>query len=369
MAASGCPQAIAPPYGFSRSSSGGDAHPVAPGQDLHRERLVQLEEVDVVEREAGALEHALRRGDGADAHQLRLDARVREADEAELRREVERLGRLGGGEQRGRRAVGQPGGVARGDAAAGAERRAERRERLERRVRAEELVAVGDAPTYVCIHSHRNDRFGHDAVVPGGRGLALRLDGEPVGVLLRELRKLVVEVLGGRAHRHRGRVHEPLGDEARVEVDVRAHRVVTHVLDAARDDHVAGAHRDLPGAGGHGGQGARAHAVDGEAGDALRDAGEQRDVAAERQPLVADLRGRGEDDVADPLGLELRAAAQELAHDLDAHVVRARAPEDALLAGAPERRAHTVDEDDLAVHVPSLLAADLPRCGSRRQRG
>ena len=37
-------------------------------------------------------------------------------------------------------------------------------------------------------------------------------------------------------------------------------------------------------------------------GHGLREPGEQRDVAAERQALVADLRGRGEDDVADPLG-------------------------------------------------------------------
>ena len=111
-----------------------------------------------------------------------------------------------------------------------------------------------------------------------------------------------MEVLGRRAHGHRGHVHEPLGDEARVEVDVVAHRVVAHVLDAARDDDVACADRDLACAGGDGGERAGAHPVDGEAGDALRDSGEQRDVAAERQALVADLRGRGEDHVADLLG-------------------------------------------------------------------
>ena len=37
-------------------------------------------------------------------------------------------------------------------------------------------------------------------------------------------------------------------------------------------------------------------------GTRVGDAREQRDVAAERQALVADLRGRREDDVADPLG-------------------------------------------------------------------
>ena len=92
----------------------------------------------------------------------------------------------------------------------------------------------------------------------------------------------------------------------------------------------------------------------GEAGNALRDPGEQRDVAAERQSLVADLRRRGEDDVADALGIELRVPAQQLAHRLDAHVVGARPPEDALLARAAERRADAVDEDDLAIHGASL---------------
>ena len=76
--------------------------------------------------------------------------------------------------------------------------------------------------------------------------------------------------------------------------------------------------------------------------------GEQGDVAAERQPLVADLRGRGEDDVADPLGRDLRVAAQQLAHRLDAEVVRARAPVLPFGPGLAERRPDAVDEEDLA---------------------
>ena len=67
-------------------------------------------------------------------------------------------------------------------------------------------------------------------------------------------------------------------------------------------------------------------------GHGVRQPGEQRDVAAERQALVADLRGRGEDHVADPIGGTLRVAAQQLAHDLDGHVVGPRLPEEAALA-------------------------------------
>jgi hypothetical protein len=55
----------------------------------------------------------------------------------------------------------------------------------------------------------------------------------------------------------------------------------------------------------------------------------------------------GEDDVADPLRVELRIAAQQLAGRLDGHVVGASAPEDALRPRAPERSAHAVHEVDL----------------------
>ena len=75
---------------------------------------------------------------------------------------------------------------------------------------------------------------------------------------------------------------------------------------------------------------------------------EERDVAAERQPLVADLGGRGEDDVADPIRRQLRVPAQQLAHRLDGHVVRARLPEVAARPRLAEGGADAVDEDDLA---------------------
>ena len=102
---------------------GCDADAVAPRQHLDGERLVELEEADVVDRQPGLGEHALGRRDRPDPHQVRLDAGVGEADEAHRGLEPE-LGRDGlRGEQPGRRAVREARGVARGDAAAGAERR------------------------------------------------------------------------------------------------------------------------------------------------------------------------------------------------------------------------------------------------------
>ena len=272
-------------------------------------------------------------------------------DEPQLRLQAELVDRVLGGEERGRRAVGEPGGVAGGDAAARAERRLQRGEAVEARVGAEELVALGDLPAVVGEHRHRHDRLAHDAVRPRGGGALLRREREGVRALARDRGEAVVEVLGGPAHHRRGLVDEPLGDEARVEVDVVAHRVVAHVLDAAGERDVGRAEGDLAGRGGDRGQRAGAHPVDREAGDGLGDAGEEGDVPAERQALVADLRRGGEDDVADPLGRDLRVAAQELADRLDRHVVGARPPELALRAGLAERRAHPVDEEDLA-HLP-----------------
>ena len=83
-------------------------------------------------------------------------------------------------------------------------------------------------------------------------------------------------------------------------------------------------------------------------GHGVGEPGEERDVAAERQALVADLGGRGHDDVADPLGRRLGVAAQELTDRLDGHVVGARLPEEATLSRLAEGRADAVDVDDLA---------------------
>ena len=157
-----------------------------------------------------------------------------------------------------------------------------------------------------------------------------------------------MQVLRRLSHRRRRLVDQPLRDEARVEVDVVAHRVVPHVLDAAGDCDVDCAECDLACGRSHRGERAGAHPIDGEARHRVGDAGEKRDVAAERQALVADLRGRGEHDVADPLGRDLGVAAQQLADGLHAHVVGARPPELPLRAGLAERCPDAVDEEDLA---------------------
>ena len=157
-----------------------------------------------------------------------------------------------------------------------------------------------------------------------------------------------MQVLRGRSHRDGRVVDEPLGHEARVEVDLGAHRVVTHVLDAAGEDDVRSAHRDLACAGGDRGQRTGAHPVEREAWDGVWDPGQKGDIPAHRQSLVADLRRRREDHVADPLGRQRWVPPKQLADDLYGHVVRPRLPEEPLRAGAAERGSQTVDVDNLA---------------------
>ena len=57
------------------------------GKHLRGERLVQLDEIDLIERQPGQLQHLSDRRHRADAEPLGLDARGRVADEAAERRE------------------------------------------------------------------------------------------------------------------------------------------------------------------------------------------------------------------------------------------------------------------------------------------
>ena len=120
------------------------------------------------------------------------------------------------------------------------------------------------------------------------------------------------------------------------------------MLDAARKDHVRRSHRDLAGAGRDRRQRPRAHSVDREPGNRVRQAGQQGDVAPERQPLVSHL-GRGREvDVVDAFRRQRVVAAKQFAHELDGHVVGTRAPENALRPGSSKRAADAVDVVDLA---------------------
>src|SRR3989442_6096275 len=126
-----------------------EAEPVATVDDLRGEGLVQLPDVDVADLEARAPEELRHREDRADPHLLGRAAGDREAAEDELGPDAELLRALHGHDERGARAVGELGGVARGHRALTAllvEVRRERQETLPRPVGAVALGLVAVPP-------------------------------------------------------------------------------------------------------------------------------------------------------------------------------------------------------------------------------
>ncbi len=178
-----------------------------------------------------------------------------------------------------------------------------------------------------------------------------------------------MQVLGGHAHEQGGLVDQLLGDEARVRVHALAHGVAAHVLDTAGEGDVVGTEGHTARDGGHGGQRAGAHAVDGVARYGLREARENAGGTAQRQALVTDLRGRGDGDLVDLLGVQVRVAAQQLPDRLHDEVVGAGLVVDALRARLAERGADAVDEDDVpdgTRHVGSPPGAGVHCCARGR---
>ena len=75
----GCPSAIAPPltFSFSRRNRLVAQH----REHLRRERFVQLDEIEILERQTGPREQLAHRRHGADPHDARIDAGRRPSDD------------------------------------------------------------------------------------------------------------------------------------------------------------------------------------------------------------------------------------------------------------------------------------------------
>ena len=80
-----------------------DVELLCPGQHDRGERLVDLDDVDVVHRQAGALEQALGGVDRAGEHEHGVDADEAGVDDPGPRAQAELVGLLGGHEQHARR--------------------------------------------------------------------------------------------------------------------------------------------------------------------------------------------------------------------------------------------------------------------------
>ena len=318
-------------------------------EHLHRERLVDLEQADVVDGEPGAGQGLLGGGDRADAHDGRVDPGEGVADQPHARGEAELVGGAGLGEQAGGRAVVEAGRVARGHPAVRAERGPQLGQVLHGGAGAGRLVGGGQAPAALGVAGgHGHQALLHLAGLVGGGELGLAGDGVGVGPLLGDVREAVVEVLRGRAHDQGRGVDDLLGDEARVGVHALAHRVVAHVLDPAGDGDVVRAEADARGRRGHRGHRARAHPVDGEARDGAGEPGQQGGGPPDRQPLVPGLRGGGHGDLVDALRRQAGVALEQAADAAHDHVVRAGLGVHALVPGLAEGGADAVDEDDIS---------------------
>ena len=119
---------------------------IGEGEHLDRERLVDLDQADVVDRQTCFGQSLLGRRDRSGAHGLRVDAGKGERHHAHPDRQAEFVGDVGGDQQAAGGAVGQAGGVAGGDPAVRPERRAQRAEAVESRSGAGHFVGPGQSP-------------------------------------------------------------------------------------------------------------------------------------------------------------------------------------------------------------------------------
>ncbi len=348
------PQRDRPAEGVHPRVVVGDPEVVEEGEHLDGERLVELEQPDVVDGQAGAGQRLLGGGDRAEAHHVRFDAGETEPGQPHLRGEPEFLDDLPGGEDAAGGAVVDAGGVARGHPAVRPERRLQAGQPFQGGVGAGWLVGGDELPTAFGVAGGDRGEVGLDQPVGVSLG-DLPLGGQRVGVrpLPGDRRIAVVHVLRGLAHDQRGGVDELLGDEARVGVGALAHGMAAHVLHAAGDRDVVGADGDRGRGGGDGGDRAGAHPVDGVAGHGLRQPGQDARHPADGQALVAGLGGRGDRHVVDPFRRQCRVAPQQLTDDLDDQVVRSCLGVDPL--GLAEGGSDAVDEHDVADGVPGRL--------------
>src|SRR6056297_234607 len=304
----------------------GDAELAAGVHRLAGERLVQFDEVEVVDGLAGALQQAARRRDGTDAHHGRVDARDVVVADVGHYVEAVLLGEgLAGDERRGR-AVGDLRGVTRGDRPVADEDARQALERLHARVGADALVLLDETVLGLdgddlVVEAAGLRRLGGALVAPK-RVLVLCLAGDLV---------LFGDLLGRHPHLEFGEVVllVEFGVEAATAVGA-LHRDEGHVLDAARDDGVALARPD-----GVARTDDRLHrggtpAVDGRAGHALAQVREERDDARDVVVLFLALLGDAPHQVVDVLARQPRLL-QDVVDERDREVLAARVGEHAVL--------------------------------------
>ena len=266
-----------------------------------------------------------------------------------------------GSEDHRRGAVVDAGGVAGGDGAGVADDRLELGEIVERRIGARMLVLVDhDRAGLAARRFDRDDLLGEIAGGGGARGALLRAQRERILVLARHL-IFLGDVLAGLGHRidavarlHR-RIDEAPAERGVVGLDRARKRLARlagderrprHRLDPAGDGeiHLAGADGARRIADGVEARGAQP--VDGEAGDRLRQPGEQERHARDVAVVLAGLIGAAEEHFVEPRPVGLGVAGDERLDRRGREVVGAHLGERAAVAA--DRGAYGIADEDVA---------------------
>src|SRR5712691_4651764 len=330
-----------------------EAEPVATVDDLRGEGLVQLPDVDVADLEARAPEELRHREDRTDPHLLGRAAGDREAAEDELGPDAELLRALHGHHERGARAVGELGGVARGHRALTAllvEVRRERQETLQRRVGAVTLVLVA-VPLFLADDLAR--LLVEDAARDVHRCKLLLEEALPLGAGRPLLAEQSVAVLGLAADLvalgdDLGRIAHHHVDPRIVLLHPRVRRAVPlghrDRLDAAADHDVGAVVDDVVGRDRDRLEPRGAEAVHREATDAHREPGADRRDARDVVALRAVGLAAAENHVLDLRRVELWDLAEDVLDAVGGEVVRPREVERAA-ERLGERRAGARDDD------------------------
>src|SRR2546430_1946221 len=164
-----------------------------PREHDRSERLVDLDEVDVVQGERGPLQHALGRRDRTGQHDRRVHAGERRRDHARAGPDAERLRSLGRHEHERRGAVGDLRGVGGGHHTVGLEGRRQRRYFFAVDGHADALVGVEDGAVW---ERHRPDLALEPPLGDRASGLLVALRRELVELLALEPPRLGDQLRG-----------------------------------------------------------------------------------------------------------------------------------------------------------------------------
>ena len=334
-----------------------------PGEHRGGERLVDLDHVEVGQRQARTLQDLGRRRDRSGEHQLRIGARDREVDEARSRPQAEAISHGVAHDQQPGGTVGDLGAVARRDPTVLLERRTERTE----------LGQVGDANPFVGRHQlavdvvQRHDLALEAAFRRGPSGPFVGCEGEGVELVARE-----TPLLGDQLRRDAlgyepsdigvpGRHPRPEREAILAVGHRRAHRYPGHRLHTGRNhDVVRTGHHALGGE--VGGLLRRAAlAVDRGAGYRFRPAGSEDRVAGHVGGLLPHLHDAAHDDIVNSCRIDPRSFLQRNEHlgrEID------RVPVLQSSVSSAERRAYRFDDHGFG-HGPCLPTT---ACASQRGR-